>query len=77
MSDETRMKEFGLKKMWKSPNGTIRNILNGNSQVFDVKKVYMYCEGLLSLGSGIRRGGGHAFEDQSSEKNLLLLLLKS
>jgi isocitrate dehydrogenase len=27
--DETRVKEFGLKKMWKSPNGTIRNILNG------------------------------------------------
>ncbi|GFR41816.1 hypothetical protein Agub_g2587 [Astrephomene gubernaculifera] len=27
--DEARVKEFGLKKMWKSPNGTIRNILNG------------------------------------------------
>eukprot|EP00246_Nothoceros_aenigmaticus_P011824 TRINITY_DN3379_c0_g1_i1.p1 TRINITY_DN3379_c0_g1~~TRINITY_DN3379_c0_g1_i1.p1 ORF type:complete len:492 (-),score=93.00 TRINITY_DN3379_c0_g1_i1:388-1863(-) len=27
--DEDRVKEFGLKAMWKSPNGTIRNILNG------------------------------------------------
>ncbi len=27
--DEERVKEFSLKKMWKSPNGTIRNILNG------------------------------------------------
>ena len=27
--DEVRVKEFGLKKMWKSPNGTIRNILDG------------------------------------------------
>jgi isocitrate dehydrogenase len=27
--DEARVKEFGLKQMWKSPNGTIRNILDG------------------------------------------------
>lgn len=27
--DEARVKEFKLKKMWKSPNGTIRNYLNG------------------------------------------------
>src|ERR1700746_288341 len=27
--DEGRVKEFGLKQMWKSPNGTIRNILGG------------------------------------------------
>ncbi|CAO3672818.1 unnamed protein product [Rhizopus stolonifer] len=27
--DEARVEEFKLKKMWKSPNGTIRNILNG------------------------------------------------
>ncbi|HQF31911.1 MAG TPA: isocitrate/isopropylmalate family dehydrogenase, partial [Hyphomicrobiales bacterium] len=27
--DEDRVKEFTLKKMWKSPNGTIRNILGG------------------------------------------------
>jgi isocitrate dehydrogenase len=28
-ADEARVKEFGLKEMWKSPNGTIRNELNG------------------------------------------------
>jgi len=27
--DEARGKEFNLKQMWRSPNGTIRNILNG------------------------------------------------
>src|SRR5918992_5264128 len=27
--DEARVKEFNLKKMWKSPNGTVRNILDG------------------------------------------------
>lgn len=27
--DEDRVKEFGLKKMWKSPNGTVRNIVGG------------------------------------------------
>src|SRR3954447_23429380 len=27
--DEERVKEFGLKQMWRSPNGTIRNILGG------------------------------------------------
>src|SRR5579864_9355686 len=27
--DEARVKEFGLKQMWRSPNGTIRNILDG------------------------------------------------
>ena len=30
--DEARVKEFGLKQMWKSPNGTIRNILGGRSE---------------------------------------------
>lgn len=30
-TDEARMTEFNLKSMWKSPNGTIRNILNGQS----------------------------------------------
>ena len=27
--DEARVEEFGLKKMWKSPNGTLRNIIGG------------------------------------------------
>src|ERR1700733_12294531 len=29
--DEARLAEFGLKKMWRSPNGTIRNILGGTT----------------------------------------------
>jgi isocitrate dehydrogenase len=29
MPDEARVKQFSLKSMWKSPNGTTRNILNG------------------------------------------------
>lgn len=29
LADEGRVKEFGLKSMWRSPNGTIRNILDG------------------------------------------------
>lgn len=29
--DEARVEEFKLKKMWRSPNGTIRNILNGTA----------------------------------------------
>src|SRR3546814_13804323 len=29
LPDEARVEEFHLKKMWKSPNGTIRNILGG------------------------------------------------
>lgn len=32
------MKEFGLKSMWRSPNGTIRNILNGLSLFYKKKK---------------------------------------
>lgn len=35
-ADEGRVKEFGLKAMWKSPNGTIRNILNGKQPFLQV-----------------------------------------
>ena len=31
--DENRVEEFGLKKMWRSPNGTIRNIVGGTSNL--------------------------------------------
>ena len=31
--DEERVKEFNLKKMWRSPNGTIRNIIGGLSLI--------------------------------------------
>ena len=33
-ADETRVKEFNLSKMWKSPNGTIRNILSNQHAPF-------------------------------------------
>ena len=36
--DEARVTEFNLKKMWKSPNGTIRNILQGT--VFREPSIY-------------------------------------
>ena len=43
--DEARVKEFKLKKMWKSPNGTIRNILNGTvfREPILVRAVMQYC----------------------------------
>ena len=40
MADEARVKEFGLKAMWKSPNGTIRNILNGKMLVQPVNVTF-------------------------------------
>jgi len=40
MADEARVKEFGLKAMWKSPNGTIRNILNGKMLVQPVSVTF-------------------------------------
>jgi isocitrate dehydrogenase len=36
--DEARVKEFGLKTMWKSPNGTIRNILNGGDPISPIQR---------------------------------------
>uniref|UniRef100_A0A8P4G2B5 Isocitrate dehydrogenase (NADP(+)) 2 n=1 Tax=Dicentrarchus labrax TaxID=13489 RepID=A0A8P4G2B5_DICLA len=41
--DEDRVTEFSLKKMWKSPNGTIRNILGGT--VFREPIIYVNLEG--------------------------------
>ena len=35
LTDEGRVKEFNLKAMWRSPNGTIRNILNGKPLIGD------------------------------------------
>lgn len=45
--DEARLKEFNLKKMWKSPNGTIRNILDGTifREPIVVKNVPRYVPG--------------------------------
>lgn len=60
--DEERVKEFGLKKMWKSPNGTIRNILNGT-----VFREPIICKNVPRLVSGWSQPiviGRHAFGDQ-------------
>jgi isocitrate dehydrogenase len=60
--DETRVKEFGLKKMWKSPNGTIRNILNGT-----VFREPILCRNIPRLVPGWKKPiciGRHAYGDQ-------------
>ena len=60
--DEARVKEFNLKKMWKSPNGTIRNILGGT-----VFRQPIICKNVPRLVPGWTKPiviGRHAFGDQ-------------
>ncbi|MEY4249381.1 MAG: hypothetical protein RJA87_1014 [Pseudomonadota bacterium] len=60
--DEARVAEFGLKKMWKSPNGTIRNILGGV-----VFREPIICQNVPRLVPGWTQPiiiGRHAFGDQ-------------
>ena len=60
--DEDRVKEFNLSKMWKSPNGTIRNILGGT-----VFREPIICKNVPRLVSGWVKPiviGRHAFGDQ-------------
>jgi isocitrate dehydrogenase len=60
--DEARVEEFGLKKMWKSPNGTIRNILGGT-----VFREPIICSNVPRLVPGWTKPiciGRHAFGDQ-------------
>ncbi len=60
--DEARVEEFGLKKMWKSPNGTIRNILGGT-----VFREPIICKNVPRLVPGWTKPiciGRHAFGDQ-------------
>ncbi len=60
--DEVRVKEFGLKKMWLSPNGTIRNILGGT-----VFRTPIICKNIPRLVPGWEKPiiiGRHAFGDQ-------------
>jgi isocitrate dehydrogenase len=60
--DEARVKEFNLKKMWKSPNGTIRNILGGV-----VFREPIICSNVPRLVPGWTKPiiiGRHAFADQ-------------
>ncbi|MBM3586026.1 MAG: NADP-dependent isocitrate dehydrogenase [Alphaproteobacteria bacterium] len=60
--DEARVKEFNLKQMWKSPNGTIRNILDGT-----VFREPIICKNVPRLVPGWTKPiviGRHAFGDQ-------------
>ncbi|ADH69357.1 MULTISPECIES: NADP-dependent isocitrate dehydrogenase [Nocardiopsis] len=60
--DEARVEEFGLKKMWRSPNGTIRNILGGV-----VFREPIICENVPRLVPGWTKPiiiGRHAHGDQ-------------
>ncbi len=60
--DEARVEEFGLKKMWRSPNGTIRNILGGV-----VFRAPIICKNVPRLVPGWTSPiviGRHAFGDQ-------------
>src|SRR6185369_14314159 len=60
--DEARVKEFNLKQMWKSPNGTIRNILDGT-----VFRQPIICKNVPRLVPGWTQPiviGRHAFGDQ-------------
>jgi len=60
--DEDRVKEFGLKKMWRSPNGTIRNILGGV-----IFREPIICKNVPRLVPGWTKPivvGRHAFGDQ-------------
>ncbi len=60
--DEARVKEFNLKQMWKSPNGTIRNILDGT--VFREPIVCQNVPRLVSNWTTPIIVGRHAFGDQ-------------
>ncbi len=60
--DEARVQEFGLKEMWKSPNGTIRNIVGGT-----IFREPIICKNVPRLVPGWTRPivvGRHAFGDQ-------------
>lgn len=68
--DEARVKEFGLKKMWRSPNGTIRNILGGV-----VFREPIICENVPRLVPGWTKPiiiGRHAFGDQYRATDFLV-----
>ncbi len=68
--DEARVEEFGLKKMWKSPNGTIRNILGGT-----VFREPIICRNVPRLVPGWTDPiviGRHAFGDQYRATDFLV-----
>ncbi|MEM9705336.1 MAG: NADP-dependent isocitrate dehydrogenase [Pseudomonadota bacterium] len=67
--DEARVEEFGLKKMWRSPNGTIRNILGG--VVFREPIIIQNVPRLVPGWTQPIIIGRHAFGDQYRATDLL------
>ena len=68
--DEARVKEFGLKDMWKSPNGTIRNILGGV-----IFREPIICKNVPRLVPGWTQPivvGRHAYGDQYRATDFLV-----
>ncbi len=68
--DEARVEEFNLKEMWRSPNGTIRNILGGV-----VFRKPIICENVPRLVPGWTKPiviGRHAFGDQYKATDFLM-----
>ena len=68
--DEARVEEFGLKKMWRSPNGTIRNILGGT-----VFREPIICSNVPRLVPGWTKSiviGRHAFGDQYRATDMVI-----
>jgi isocitrate dehydrogenase len=68
--DEARVKEFNLKQMWKSPNGTIRNILDGT-----VFRQPIICRNVPRLVPGWTQPiviGRHAFGDQYRATDIIM-----
>ena len=68
--DEARVKEFNLKKMWKSPNGTIRSILNGT-----VFREPIVMEKIPKIVPGWKKPiviGRHAFGDQYQAQDVVV-----
>ncbi len=68
--DEARVKEFNLKKMWRSPNGTIRNILGGT-----VFREPIICRNVPRLVPGWTKPiiiGRHAFGDQYRATDIIV-----
>lgn len=68
--DEARVEEFGLKKMWRSPNGTIRNILGGT-----VFREPILCKNVPKLVPGWTKPiviGRHAHGDQYRATDFLV-----
>jgi isocitrate dehydrogenase len=68
--DEARVKEFNLKQMWKSPNGTIRNILDGT-----IFREPIICKNVPRYVGGWQKPiivGRHAFGDQYKAVDMII-----